>query len=286
MKKLILTIGTLALLAGIITVSWAGTVVYDLSGIEAGKPAVAADVTNAFGGVKTAVDDNHTRLTAIETCPSDMVKVGPICVDIYEASVWDAAGVTQFNTLGGGADNYPCLNTGNDCSVGAANPIYARSMAGVLPSVHITWFQAQQACANVGKRLLTNAEWQMAAAGTPDDGTCAINATGQTGALAGCVSNWGVHDMVGNKHEWVADWMQGNATPWAPSLAAGTTNQGAYGNDTMAGVNTTIGNGAANMPAAIFRGGQAGGTAAGVFSFAATAQPSHQGDAIGFRCAK
>ncbi|MGH8477343.1 MAG: SUMF1/EgtB/PvdO family nonheme iron enzyme, partial [Methylococcales bacterium] len=63
-----------------------------------------------------------------------MVKVGPLCVDAYEASVW----------------NTP------------AGAIYARSEAGETPSGKITWFQAQQACVNAGKRLPTNAEWQMA----------------------------------------------------------------------------------------------------------------------------
>jgi len=41
----------------------------------------------------------------------------------------------------------------------------------VLPSGCITWFQANQACLLSGKRLLTNREWQGAAASTPDPGT-------------------------------------------------------------------------------------------------------------------
>ena len=45
---------------------------------------------------------------------------------------------------------------------------YAVSVAGVLPSTCLTWFQAEQACRLSGKRLITNQEWQAAAAGTPD----------------------------------------------------------------------------------------------------------------------
>lgn len=105
-------------------------------------------------------------------CPADSVRVGPICVDKFEASVWEttnaalikkikAGTVTEAQLLAGGAiqrgvssDDYPCNNDGNDCT-----NIYAVSIAGVTPSSRITWFQAQQAAANSGKRLLTNAEW-------------------------------------------------------------------------------------------------------------------------------
>jgi hypothetical protein len=74
------------------------------------------------------------------------------------------AGATQRGV--GLANDYPCNDTGNDCDT-----IYAVSIPGVKPSANIAWFQAQQARGNAGKRLLTNAEWQMAAAGTPDPGT-------------------------------------------------------------------------------------------------------------------
>ena len=68
--------------------------------------------------------------------------------------------VTEAQLLAGGAiqrgvssDDYPCNDNGNDCT-----NIYAVSIPGVTPSAFITWFQAQAAAANSGKRLLTNAE--------------------------------------------------------------------------------------------------------------------------------
>jgi formylglycine-generating enzyme required for sulfatase activity len=114
------------------------------------------------------------------------------------------------------------------------------SIEGVYPSACISWFQAAQACALSGKRLLTNQEWQVAAAGTADpganDGTknakCntgvppqnigALRQTGQAGgcepvdpdpcikwgAKDACVSKSGAEDMVGNVDEWVADWAE------------------------------------------------------------------------------
>ena len=75
-----------------------------------------------------------------------------------------AGGATQLGTSG---DDYaPCADSGQNCT----DDIYAVSLPGVTPSAFITWFQAQQACTNAGKRLPTNAEWQAAVAGTPDPG--------------------------------------------------------------------------------------------------------------------
>lgn len=151
-------------------------------------PQGPAGPQGAPGGSSDSPDQVREKFFSGTLCkgatPDDiMVKVGPICVDKYEASVWSnpdgtgaqygikaAAEYTDSVTgqLVRPADDYPCKDNGNDCSASAAHPIYAISKKGVVPSRYATWFQAQQACANSGKRLLTNAEWQMAAAGTPD----------------------------------------------------------------------------------------------------------------------
>ena len=88
-----------------------------------------------------------------------MIKVGQWCVDAYEASVWENPDGTgeQFGTS---EDDYPCRDSAQDCT-----HIYAVSMAGVMPSRYITWFQAQQACLRGRKQLLPNAIWQGASAG-------------------------------------------------------------------------------------------------------------------------
>lgn len=141
----------------------------------------------------------------------ELVRVGSLCIDKYEASVWNAPIASSASSQYGiSVDDYPCSDNGNDCS--GANPIYARSVAGVTPSRFITFLQALQACAMSGKRLITNAEWQMAAAGTPEPGndddsssTCATkSALSLSGSRTNCLSNWSVFDMVGNLWEWVA----------------------------------------------------------------------------------
>jgi sulfatase-modifying factor enzyme 1 len=244
-----------------------------------------------------------------KTCPPDSVRVGAVCIDKYEASVWEIPAsnkglinkvqegkVTLANLQAGGAiphgassDDYGdgCPDSGNGCT-----DFYAVSIPGVLPSAHITWFQAQQACGNAGKRLVRNDEWQMAAADTPDPGaaddgttTCATNSPGAvlTGSRANCVSRWGVFDMVGNVWERVADWADLN-----PGCTDWTTQTGLPGNDLSCwGGDDGPAFGFQRIPAVVTRGGSYNsGTDAGVFAVEnqdpLTTTPSDGG----FRCAR
>jgi formylglycine-generating enzyme required for sulfatase activity len=240
----------------------------------------------------------------VRRCAPDAVQAGTTCLDRYEASVWRvpdptttnaslvrkiqlgratqadlvAGGATQLGTAG---DDYaPCAGDGQNC----ANDIYAVSLPSVIPSASITWFQAQEACANAGKRLPTNAEWQVGANGTPDPGpddhatdcnTFSPFTVAPTGSRSSCVSARGAFDMVGNLYEWVADWVP--ASTACPGW-------GGFSNDNMclSGASTT-----ANGPGALLRGGDFGhGTAAGPFTVSASFGPSVFGPSIGFRCAR
>ena len=149
----------------------------------------AGNITTNTGNIATNTGDiatNAADILALQgsaVCPSEMVAVGSICVDMYEASIWDApTGGTQLGLVAPTppASAYPCTVNGDDCAVPNVNAIYARSVAGVLPANWVTWYQAVQACANVGKRLPTVAEWQMAALGTPGAPDCNIGGTATT----------------------------------------------------------------------------------------------------------
>jgi formylglycine-generating enzyme required for sulfatase activity len=243
-------------------------------------------------------------------CPPDSVKVGNVCIDIYEASVWQIPStnaalirrvqlgrVTLGDLTNGGATQVspaftcsPGFPATFDATGNWTSPLFAVSVAGVVPTSCVTWFQAEQACALSGKRLLTNQEWQRAAAGTPDPGTddggtdCNVGGLSRpidTGSRAKCVSNWGAFDMVGNLEEWVADWVpQSTDCPgW-----------GAFSDDVMclAGASTT-----ATGPSALVRGGGfTNFTAAGVFALGARPattlgnSPALARKSLGFRCAR
>jgi hypothetical protein len=171
--------------------------------------------------------------------------VGTLCVDKYEASLWNAGNATKrllkkmlqgnatlADLQAGGAVE---LNTYTDQGVDptaspfpgdghwiplpGSNPpspgVYALSVAGASPSL-ATWAQAQQGCALSGKRLLTIEEWRRAAIGTPDPGPRGPADPSScnhffdwppypAGSRPKCVSSWGVFDLVGNFGEWVAD---------------------------------------------------------------------------------
>jgi formylglycine-generating enzyme required for sulfatase activity len=226
-----------------------------------------------------------------------MVKVGPLCVDKYEASIWsnpDGTG-TQYGypfapDYLSSSVNLPVTNPNGD-------GIYAVSKPDVYAARSVRWIEAQQACANSGKRLLTNAEWQMAAAGTPDPGdggngttTCntKTNDVVLTGTTGNCQSRWGVYDMVGNLWEYVADWMHGSNTPWAPSSAGTTYSQGVNsGGDTVGGINAV--SATDTSPAVVVRGGAwSNGTKAGIYAITTKNSLSGYGNAnaVGFRCAR
>jgi formylglycine-generating enzyme required for sulfatase activity len=236
-------------------------------------------------------------------CPVDAVVSGAGCMDRYEASVWRVPNPTTTNAslvkriqlgratradltaggatqLGTGSDDYaPCTQNGQNC----ANDIYAVSLPSEIPSAFITWFQAQEACANAGKRLPTSAEWQVGANGTPDpgpdDGTTDCNSdTGSvalTGARSSCVSARGAFDMVGNLDEWVADWVP---------LSTECSDWGGSSGDFMClfGAST-----AAGGPGALLRGGDfRSGSSAGPLAVVGSGGPFNSRVFIGFRCAR
>lgn len=149
-------------------------------------------------------------------CPCDMVAVGPsdaplYCIDAYEDQVVP-------DGLGN-ADQGAGFPDGSTLSP-------ARSVAGMLPTVNVTFYQAVAACEVAGKHLCTPAEWTDACDGTPGeggtvfpwgdeplpdevcaaahaDGTTDIPGLAETGAYPACRTPSGVYDLAGNAWEWV-----------------------------------------------------------------------------------
>jgi formylglycine-generating enzyme required for sulfatase activity len=242
-------------------------------------------------------------------CKPDAMKAGSVCMDKYEASVWqipptNPAGKSNkglIKKVQSGTATLASLTAGGATQISPATscspafpgtfpangqwtaPLYAVSIPGVHPTACVTWFQAQQACFNARKRLPSNGEWQGAASGTPegaagDDGSTQCNTITagdavDTGSRSACVSNYGAFDMVGNVDEWVADWVPRSTTcgSWG----------GSSDYQCLAGAATT------GEPGALFRGGRfIFGTGAGPFTVDGVHSPSHSDDGLGFRCAR
>jgi hypothetical protein len=270
-------------------------------------------------------------------CADDAVEIGTACVDKYEASLWrlapgseklvakirrgrislaalEASGASQI-----GAVPDSCL----DVDFGAGfpptgnwtEPLYAVSVPGVLPTSCVTWFQAATACRLSGKRLVSNAEWQAAALGTPDPGeaddlatTCATFTDHgvPAGSRSACVSIAGTHDMVGNVWELTADWqpLASGCIQWGPEMGndiscVGVTDApidpvGFRGK--WRGLLQQVGvrlfrveslEPVPGMPSSVIRGGNfAIGERAGVYAIYAGIPPNVQSRSTGFRCAR
>jgi hypothetical protein len=231
-------------------------------------------------------------------CPDDSLASGTVCIDKYEASVWyvppeqkalinkiqqgkvtladlTGAGAVQLGLTGGDLAANGCPVNGNGCV-----NVYAVSIPGVIPAGFITYFQAAAAARNALKRLPTNQEWQAAALGTPDGAPCNVGPGGDvanTGGAAGCVSDVGAFDMVGNLWERVADWRDFATSCFTQS-------------ETFGGDLSCLGGSGGNS--AMIRGGffgafeLGGGTHAGVFAVRANVTPDFAPFGIGFRCAR
>jgi formylglycine-generating enzyme len=166
-------------------------------------------------------------------CPRSMVEIeGKFCIDRYEASLVDVLpnGEERAHSPFGPVEDL--------------QRVRAVSTPNVFPQGYISAVEASQACASSGKRLCRVSEWGKACRGPEtksygyadrrEPGRCndtgknpvlslygrghwnwptmnhpelnqQENTLARTGEHAGCTNGYGVYDMVGNLHEWVAD---------------------------------------------------------------------------------
>ncbi len=159
-------------------------------------------------------------------CPAEMVPIDTFCVDRYEAAlVVNGEGWSPYHNPG-------------------EMPAVAVSRAGLVPQGYINGHQAAAACERAGKRLCSDREWARACGGEeawtypygpervagrcndaravhpaverfPDAANpfsliqdACINQLPESlvpaGARVDCVTPEGVHDLMGNLHEWTS----------------------------------------------------------------------------------
>ena len=157
----------------------------------------------------------------------EVVKVGvgsaAFWVDRYESAIFLRADGMQLgaaNTTGGGADNIASVSglQRSGQHPRGPSPVVALSRLG-MPTVNVTWFQANEACRFSGKRLMVGSEWLAAAVGTPD-ATCNVNPAGgvqMPSPTTPCVSSAGALGMVGNVDEWTDEWYSGVGVVTTPT---------------------------------------------------------------------
>ena len=173
--------------------------------IPAGMIAIGA--TTFVMGCNQALDGNCQA----DELPAHDVTLSPYFIDRNE--------VTQ-------ADYQVCASSGSctpPTNTGVCIGVYDPAMRALHPVTCVTWDQANAYCQYAGKRLPTEAEWELAARGTDrrtypwGEGapTCTlVNYNGangcsgmldDVGAHAPGASPYGLLDMAGNAREWVAD---------------------------------------------------------------------------------
>jgi formylglycine-generating enzyme required for sulfatase activity len=240
-----------------------------------GSPTVPVPAATFMMGCNLAVDPDPTCNGSEKPCH----EVAPAAFEVDQTEVTVAA-------------YRACVDAGACSEVSTISVLcnWDAPASEALPVNCITWPQAVAYCEWVGKRLCTEAEWELAARGTDGrrypwgngDPTCELavfkdgehagcgtDSTWAVGSLPDGASPFGAFDMAGNLSEWVRDC-------WHDSyLGADRPDDGTAWETSCSGADRVLRGGCySNWPGALRTSARGHGP------------PTHVADTIGARCCK